>query len=255
MIDTEKTLLQMVEDTPNDKLQSIVDEITPAIAGEHDPDHAAVRSVLVDAAERGLIEPVDELLVNAIKDGGRAASGALEILRSRMAATIHFLAAKSGIDYAESDAGIFEGIWEAAIRFNDGIAKERKASYRTYAYPWMRKRSKPRAETRPGRLDKPFKCVFSAFCAEVGGAELLQHDDMITLETPSIGLDVRDALATLGDVEREIVTLRFLEGRTIAYVSKETGVSEWVVRTTSLKALETLREALPGYEEGWGCRG
>lgn len=257
-----KTIIGLVETGKPDELQLVVEKITPTIAGKHDPTHAAVRSVIVQATKQGLIDPVDEILVNAIKDGGDAAVEALEILRSRMAATIHYLACKSGIDYDESDMQITEGLWEAARRYDNAVAKEKGARFQTYAHPWMKKLSRPRSDLKPGRKDRPFKHVFSQFessyeqsgVGDSNGDRGSRSDvffaqvGLFTSEDPSRALDVRHALASLDAKTQEVVMLRFMEGRSVPEVAKMAGLSVWQVKSLSNKAQDALRDALKGYE-------
>ena len=62
-------------------------------------------------------------------------------------------------------------------------------------------------------------------------------------------LDLRDAIGQLTDDQRELVTLKFLQGLSTAEVADATGRTPEAVRALQFRALAALRRALGGEEE------
>jgi RNA polymerase sigma factor (sigma-70 family) len=247
-----QTINRLVTEQDSDQLRIVINEITPSIAGTHDPADAPVRAVVVKAAVSGLVDPAIEVLVNAVKDGGETANVALAILRERHAATIHYLARRSGIDYEIADAQITEGIWEAAKRYDNVVAQGRGAKFHTYAHPWMKKASRPRSDTKPGRLDKPFKFWIEEFLSENSSGEVTTDPffieyDLYTEEDPGRSMDIRNQLASLSEDMRRVVQLRIMESRSLPEVSKLTGLSVWQIKNLTNEAKKILREGLQDY--------
>ena len=264
MSDLARTIQRLIVEKDSVQLQIVIDNISPTIAGTHDPADAVVRAAVIEAAENGLIEAPTEVLVNAIKDNGEGASKALAALRERMAATIHYLACRSGIDYEESDMQITEGLWEAAQRYDDVLAHEKGAKFPTYAHPWMKKMSRPRASTKPGSKDQPFRFWLEEFMSsgsngggvqasdgpgeEVNSDPFLISVGLYVEEDHGMAMDVAKALSNLEDVTREVIKLNILEGRSIPEVSKITGMTVWAVKCQINVGKALLNGALQSYE-------
>jgi len=249
-------ITEMIERLETDDLQATVEEITPTIAGPHEPEHAPVRTIIVQATKEGLVTPKDEVLVNAIKDGGDTADEAFRILRERMVKVIINIASKSGIDIEESMSGATQGIWEAARRYDSAVASSHRNTFRTYAHPWMRKMSRPRTDLKPGRKDRPSKYVLSMFEGsrdgdgdDTGLDSFCDRMDYYRTESPHVAIDVAAALDGLDLEKRSVTRLLFMEGRSIVEVARLMGISSWRVRHIATAAKETLRETLAGYHE------
>jgi RNA polymerase sigma-70 factor (sigma-E family) len=61
---------------------------------------------------------------------------------------------------------------------------------------------------------------------------------------PATTLDLLDALATLGPMDRAVVVLRYWEDRSVADTAVDLGITETAVRTRARRALERLRPLL-----------
>jgi RNA polymerase sigma-70 factor (sigma-E family) len=65
---------------------------------------------------------------------------------------------------------------------------------------------------------------------------------------------VAEALAGLAPADRAVLTLRYLEDRSVAETAQTLGVSEGAVRNRSMRALDRLRTLLPAHTAPGGNR-
>ena len=232
-----------------------LNHISEIVGGDYDAIHEPIRVVLVRAARMGLCDPKDEVMVNAIKDGGIAASDALEILRNRLSGAIHKLCVTSDYGYGEASQQVMEGIWEAAKRYDDKVAKDRGSSWSTYCYPWLRKMARPRSDRKAGRGDRPFNAFIEDFKIKNdnggdGGEAWMYARGMYEETNNHKFSDVVSAIESLKEPIKTVIKLRYLEGFTVEeIVSNIEGMTTWKAKKLSKEGEAQLRELLKAYDK------
>lgn len=228
---------------------SFLGQVEAMVGEEYDVNHGPIRAVMVKATRDGVFNPKDEVLVHAIKDGGAAASDALEILRARMNEVIYSLCVRSSYGFTDSSQQVTEGIWEAAQRFDVRIAREKGATWNSYCNPWLKKFAAPRSNKRAGRGDRPSNIFLEDYKKNGRFDDWLFNSGFFSVDDQTITSDVGAAINALEEPFRCIIRYRFIEGWKIDDIVAELDLSTWQVKHYSKVGKSRLRELLVGYEK------
>jgi RNA polymerase sigma-70 factor (ECF subfamily) len=203
-----------------------------------------------DAETEGLLDPAaagDEVALRQLLDRHR------ERLRRMIAARLdRRLAAR--LD--PSDV-LQEALADAGRKLHQ-YARERPLPF----YPWLRRLAAERlalAHRRHIRVAGRSVCLERAGGPdESGGSDVLLVDRLVASGTSPTGhvrreelrQRVRRALEALGQVDREVLVLRYLEDLPFAEVAVVLGITENAAKVRHFRALERLRERMGGESLG-----
>jgi DNA-directed RNA polymerase specialized sigma24 family protein len=121
----------------------------------------------------------------------------------------------------------------------------------------MKKSSRPRPETKPGRLDKPFSHWVEDYASRSSTDESSSNYSRLDHFFEAYGLtveedhgrsmDIRDQLASLPRDMQRVVKLNIYESRSLPETSEMTGFTLWEVRKLLKEAKAILRVGLRDY--------
>jgi RNA polymerase sigma-70 factor (ECF subfamily) len=199
----------------------------------------------------------DQLLDRASRGDGHARQQLLARHRARLRAMVAARLDRRLAARLDPSDVVQEALAEAARRLDDYL-RQRPLPF----YPWLRQLAWDRlVKEHRAHLGRAKRSV----CREEPGALGLPEESVAELArrlassatSPSrhalraeLRGRVRAALALLGEADREVLVLRYLEGLPLREVAAVLGVSEPAVKMRHFRALERLRALLEAGHEG-----
>jgi len=133
---------------------------------------------------------------------------------------------------------VLSRVFQRALRALPSFRGESRLSTWLYRIAWREGLRQAAKERREDGRTAPLEIVIG----RPDGAE----DQLRTLERQETALRVRAALARLGDRDREVLALRYLEDLSVAEVAERLGISATAAKVRSHRALTRLRVVLEG---------
>jgi len=231
-----------------------LESVEGMVGGVYHPTHHPIREAVVNASVIGLCDLKDGVLINAIKDGDPSASQALRILRGRMQAYVNKLCGSSPWPKHEAPSRIFYGVWEAALKYDYDLAQSKGASWVSYAYPWMKKRSLY-PDQKPGSGERPYTHFIPSSYGDDSPSILAEtyHINSGLYEEPNVGAsyDLQQAMKKLPEPLRKMVSMSLIEGfgknDIVDYYQGQFKL--WKVKSLIKQGISQLRESLGSYDK------
>jgi RNA polymerase sigma factor (sigma-70 family) len=196
---------------------------------------SAKREAMMMEAKMSINLLTDEILTDLVKQKGERADEAMACLVERHTGFVKSYAGRSnGLDFDDALARGFEGLWNAAMKYDSS----EDASFLTYARQWVFRNTRNRGN--------------------ISDAPLAQYSDENFIDTTnafsdsmswSVKHDIDQALQKLDKDLRDLINKRFYLSMTIEEIADEMNCPKATVSYKIRKGCEKLAFKLKGYDD------